>query len=179
VQIVGFMNEPHPGGKEAVNCEATAEVDKDVPINLVESPAPWLPPKSDPEPERKQKEAVRNAALCQGIVVETIPHHRPTLFEAKALRSVSREFPVLISGQLFFDASHFPCDGSVPHPGGHPARGSLWEIHPIYSIEVCKNKTLDQCRPENKAVWMQLHALQAHILAAEAETEMESEPDED
>jgi hypothetical protein len=177
VQIVGFMNEPHPGGGEDVNCGATAETDKDVHINLVDSPAPWLPPKGDPG--RQQKEAVRNAALCKGIVVETIPHHRPALFEARALRSVSREFPVLISGQLYFDASHYPCDGSVPHAGGHPARGSLLEIHPITDIQVCKNKTLSQCPPEDKNVWTALHQLPAHMFAAEAVTEMESEPDED
>ena len=177
VQIVGFMNEPHPGGAEDVNCGATAEADKDVHINLVESPAPWLPPKGDPD--QQQKEAERNAALCQGIVVETIPHFRPAPFEARALRSVSREFPVLIVGQLFFDASHFPCEGPKPHPGGHPARGSLWEVHPITDIQVCKNKTLSECSPQDRTVWTPLHELPAHMIAVEAVPEMESEPDED
>jgi hypothetical protein len=177
VQIVGFMNEPHPGGAEDVNCGATAEADKDVHVNLVESPAPWLPPKDDPD--RQQKEAERNAELCKGIVVETIPHFRPAPFEARALRSVSREFPVLISGQLFFDASHFPCEGSQPHSGGHPARGSLWEIHPITDIQVCKNKTLSECSPQDRTVWVPLHAVPAHMIAVEAVTEMNSEPDED
>jgi hypothetical protein len=178
VQIVGFMNEPHPGGGEDVNCSATAEADKDVHINLVESPAPWLPRKGDPD--LQQKETERNAALCKGIVVETIPHYRPAPFEARALRSVSREFPVLISGPLLFDASHYPCEGSEPHAGGNPARGSLMEIHPITRIQVCKNKTLNQCPPEDKNVWTELHQLQPHMLAAEAATEeMESEPDED
>src|SRR6266545_185192 len=114
VQIVGFMNEPHPGGKEDVNCESTDNSDKDVHINLVGSAAPWLPAKTDPS--KDEKEAIRNAALCKGIVAETIPHFRPDLFEASPLRSVAKqEFPVLISGQLFFDASHFPCEGDVPH----------------------------------------------------------------
>jgi hypothetical protein len=177
VQIVAFMNEPHPGGKEDVNCKAGDNPEKDVHINLVESPAPWLPPRDDPG--RQQKEAERNAALCRGIVVETIPHFRPAPFEARALRSVSREFPVLISGQLFFDASHYPCEGSEPHPGGHPARGSLWEIHPITGIQVCKSKTLGGCSPQDPTVWTALHELPAHMFAAEAVTEMESEPDED
>src|SRR6516162_7117418 len=98
---------------------------------------------------------------------------------ARALRSVSREFPVLITGQLFFDASHYPCEGSEPHSGGHPARGSLWEIHPITDIQVCKNKTLRGCSPQDRTVWTLLHELPAHMMAVEAVPEMESEPDED
>ena len=175
------MNEPHPGGKEDVNCESTDNPEKDVHINLVESPAPWLPAKTDPS--KDEKEAARNAALCKGIVAETIPHFRPDPFEALPLRSVGKqEFPVLISGQLFFDASHFPCEGDVPHPGGHPARGSIWEIHPITSIQVCKNKTLHRCPAEDASVWTPLHVVPAHFLAAPAaafDREMESEPDED
>jgi hypothetical protein len=179
VQIVGFMNEPHPGGKEDVNCEATDNPEKDVHINLVESPAPWLPAKSDPQVQ--QKEADRNAALCKGIVVETIPHYRPAPLEAAALRSVAKQgAPALISGQLFFDASHFPCEGSVPHAGGHPARGSLFEIHAITGIQICKHKTLAECPADNKNVWTELHQLPAEMFSAVSfDREMESEPDED
>jgi hypothetical protein len=35
-----------------------------------------------------------------------------------------------------FDASHVPCKNGAP-VGSNPRRVSLWEIHPIYSFEVC------------------------------------------
>jgi hypothetical protein len=44
---------------------------------------------------------------------------------------------VRLKGQLFFDASHVPCRPGKPV---NPARSSVWEIHPIYSVDVCKRK---------------------------------------
>jgi hypothetical protein len=69
--------------------------------------------------------------------------------------------------------------GSQPHPGGHPARGSLWEVYPITDIQVCKNKTLNECSPQDRTVWAPLHELPAHMMGLEAVSEMKSEPDED
>ena len=60
-------------------------------------------------------------------------------------------------GQLFFDGSHVPCtkDGKA---GFNPARDNakdferlaLWEIHPIYAIDLCKYKQTSQCRFSDK-----------------------------
>jgi hypothetical protein len=54
-----------------------------------------------------------------------------------------------ITGQLFFDASHTvcPCGTSCT-----PARSSLWEIHPLYAIEVCKSGTA--CDENSDSDWM-------------------------
>jgi len=43
---------------------------------------------------------------------------------------------VRVTGQQFFDGSHVPCKNGAPQ-GSNPKRVSLWEIHPIYSFEVC------------------------------------------
>jgi hypothetical protein len=74
---------------------------------------------------------------CSGIVSEMIPHHRPDTWTADNVQAVvSSKVQVRVTGQLFFDSSHFPCEdgGGV---GDNPKRISLWEIHPIYQFEVC------------------------------------------
>jgi hypothetical protein len=40
---------------------------------------------------------------------------------------------VRLTGPLFYDASHDPC---TPTKKSSPARRSIWEIHPLYGIEV-------------------------------------------
>jgi hypothetical protein len=47
------------------------------------------------------------------------------------------KLPVRVTGQLYFDSSHFPCSGGQGAGEGNPKRVSLWEIHPIYKFEVC------------------------------------------
>ena len=156
VQIVAFMDDPHAadlGGGEDVNCHNKKAPENDIHINLVERPAPPKPGRNDPDAE--QKKAARKVALCGAIVAEVIPHFRPDLFEAQFLvRIAARNTPVRISGQLLFDAAHRPCEGSEPRDSS--IRGSLWEIHPIYSIDVCKHQTLQQCPAANEAVWLPL-----------------------
>lgn len=90
---------------------------------------------------------------CASVTAEIIPHFRPLLwdrFDSNACTSpqVNKPLPikglrVRISGQLFFDGSHTPgpCEGP-PGVNSFPRR-SVWEIHPVYSIEVfdtAKNK---------------------------------------
>ena len=156
VQIVAFMDDPHPadlGSGENVNCNQPDAPENDIHINLVERPAPPKPKANDPDAEEKKAE--RKRALCKAIVAEVIPHFRPDIFDAKFLFTVAkRRFPVKIAGQLFFDASHRPCDGDTPRDSS--VRGTLWEIHPIYSIEVCKHKTLAQCPVEDGSAWQSL-----------------------
>jgi len=87
---------------------------------------------------------------CTSVTAEISPHFRPSSWD----EFDSYDFkgrPVKMTGQLFFDSSHSPC-----RPGKHasPARISIWEIHPVYSIEVCTNKTLASCKAGNKSVWV-------------------------
>ena len=60
-----------------------------------------------------------------------------------------------IRGHLFFDASHGLGKGNEP-TSGNPPRRSGWEIHPVYSIEVCDFKTLATCRFDREDVWTPL-----------------------
>ncbi len=164
VQIVGFMFDPHPsdlGNGEDVNCHQPNVPENDVHINLVPAPTP---PKS--KTDSATVKAQRTQALCAGIVAEVIPHHRPAAFEFDKLSLVAgQQLPVRITGHLFFDASHFPCrDGTIGT--GQPVRGSLWEIHPIYAVDVCRHSTLDQCSIADSSAWVPIETWLASGSAA-------------
>ncbi len=85
--------------------------------------------------------ATAGAAECTGIVAEMIPRHRPAAWNATQVEAVATaKLAVRVTGQLMFDSSHTPCQGSAAVKGD-PARASLWEIHPIYKFEVCPSGT--------------------------------------
>ncbi len=126
------------------------------------------------DPQPWTMDLTRKATECESITGELSPHHRPIDWDelgrmtkspasqkmvgAQAklkLRDLQR--PLRIRGQLFFDASHVPCANAAP-VGTNPARRSNWEIHPIYSIEVCSFKTRAQCPVTGAAgtVWKDL-----------------------
>jgi hypothetical protein len=74
---------------------------------------------------------------CSSVVAEMSPHHRPDSWNQANVEKLAKDaLPVRVTGQLFFDSSHVPCSGTQPS-AGNPKRFSLWEIHPIYSFEVC------------------------------------------
>ena len=75
---------------------------------------------------------------CSGVVAEMSPHHRPDVWIQENVEKVSKaKLPVRVTGQLYFDSSHFPCSNGKSAGEGNPSRVSLWEIHPIYKFEVC------------------------------------------
>jgi hypothetical protein len=104
---------------------------------------------------------------CTSVTAEISPHFRPKAWSpvfkvgakpaAKAATKPAAitKFPLRITGQLFFDASHVPCTGGKP-VGSNPKRQSLWEIHPIYAIEVCSKTTLAACSADDDSVWTPL-----------------------
>jgi len=87
-----------------------------------------------------------SAEECSSVTAEIIPHFRPAVwdrFDSNACTSphVANPLPVKglrvrITGQLFFDGSHSPgpCSGPTG-PNSFPRR-AVWEIHPVYAIEV-------------------------------------------
>ncbi|SRR5579884_2647187 len=120
VRMQAFLVLAKPEGIESVNC-GTAVSDTpafhDIHIEFVSGP--------DVTDE------------CSGVVGEMIPHHRPDSWTADNVhRVLVAKLPVRVTGQLFFDSSHFPCHNGSP-VGDNPKRASLWEIHPIYQFEVC------------------------------------------
>lgn len=75
---------------------------------------------------------------CSSVVAEMSPHHRPDAWNHGNVEKVAKaKLPVRVTGQLYFDSSHFPCSGSAGAGAGNPKRVALWEIHPIYKFEVC------------------------------------------
>jgi hypothetical protein len=140
------------GNGESVQCNLLGCAYNDIHITLAEDP--------------------NEKAMCNTIVAEIIPHYRPpawNLFDSPDYAAFLKTHPVKISGQLFFDGSHVPCkDGKA---GFNPARDNakdferlaLWEIHPIYAIEVCKYKSKSQCRVSDKSAWFPFTKLQSRL----------------
>ena len=92
---------------------------------------------------------------------EMSPHFRPdSWFRLAGTGSVrKRETPlgsnaVRIRGPLFFDASHVPCTGAAE---ANPARVSIWEIHPVYAIDICSETTIAACRIDDESLWPPLN----------------------
>jgi hypothetical protein len=78
---------------------------------------------------------------CTTVTAEISPHFRPESWDT--FDSFEFTNPVRFAGPLFFDASHRPC---TPGHRANPARVAVWEVHPVYSIAVCKSPSLAVCR---------------------------------
>ncbi len=129
VSYIAFIKEAHysdVAGGENVNCDIPGNPTNDVHIVLLQNPG-------DDE--------------CKSTTAEMSPHYRPANWTPAALNAL-KEYPVRIQGQLFFDGSHTPC---TTHSKPTPKRASLWEIHPVYSIDVCGKKTLAECQGSGDA----------------------------
>jgi hypothetical protein len=135
VEYVAFIQDAHYSDVargEAVNCNIPGDTTNDIHIVLVQHPT------DDP---------------CLSTTAEMIPHFRPTNWTDKNLMAV-KQHPVKVHGQLFFDDSHTPCT-ATSRP--NPKRASLWEVHPVYSMQVCRLLDLDQCRnTTNASDWVAL-----------------------
>lgn len=119
-------------GGEAVNCNMSGNAPNDIHIVLM----------SDPN----------DTDECHSTTAEMSPHYRPTNWTPDKLNALGK--PVRIKGQLFYDNSHSIC---TEHSRPNPKRASLWEIHPVYSLEVCQLGDLDQCRNStNPSDWVAL-----------------------
>lgn len=125
VLIRAFVLESHysnTGSGEAVNCNKSKKLNNDIHITVAASP-------DDSE--------------CEGVTAEISPHFRPITWAD--FDDYEFTHPVMFVGNLMYDASHKPC---TPGHSVRPRRSSSWEIHPVYSIFVCKNSTLDACPPD-------------------------------
>jgi hypothetical protein len=151
VRMKAYLLEAHhadlgsgPTAGESVNCNNGTEPFNDVHIALGLTPG---------------------AQECASVTAEITPHYRPATWDAignfevfsggkytvnPGMAARLQAHPYRITGQLFFDASHHPCPcGSVKC---EPLRSSVWEIHPVYQIEVCKAGT--PCDENNDADWL-------------------------
>src|SRR5271169_5233466 len=124
VSYVAVIKEAHYSdttGGEAVNCNMSGNPPNDIHIVLMSS--------------------ATDTDECHSTTAEMSPHYRPTNWTPDKLNALGK--PVRIKGQLFYDNSHAICTASS---SPNPKRASLWEIHPVYSIEVCKSADLNECR---------------------------------
>jgi hypothetical protein len=138
VRYVGFIANPRYSNVrlgETVNCRRGGQESNDIHVDMLRQPEGHEP-------------------ACRSITVEISPHSRPAQWERDRLRQV-RAHPVRVTGQLFFDASHQPCASDTDTVS--PKRISLWELHPVYRIDVCVNGTLSACPAANEAKWIPLH----------------------
>ncbi len=133
VVFVGYVAGVSYAQRESVNCRRKGVQNYDIHVSLV---------------------AKKSDSRCKGIVAEMIPHFRPEGWTPSAIKATNR--PVRVRGHLFFDAPHVPCrpDGTIP--GGNSRRTSLWEIHPVYAFEVCRNTTIAACRVDRDQDWVVL-----------------------
>lgn len=172
VTFIGFVldarhsnvdnNDPlSKGNGESVQCNLLGCAYNDIHITLAEDP--------------------QEKSMCQTIVAEIIPHYRPPawdLFDSPDYASFLKTHPVKISGQLFFDGSHVACtsDGKA---GFNPItkhadfeRLALWEIHPIYAIDICKYTQKSQCSASDSTAWFPFTELRSRLgLASVTPTE--------
>ena len=129
VRLVAFVEDAHPSdvtSGESVNCGETGEEQNDIHIPTVQT---------------------AGADECTSVTAEMTPHGRPAGWTSDALNQLG--VPVRITGQLFFDGSHRPCKNG----SGSPKRLSLWEIHPVYSVDVCSGSTLADCPFDDDSKW--------------------------
>jgi hypothetical protein len=134
VVFVGYVINSFVSAAESVNCYRPGEAFHDIHIELGLSA-------SDP--------------LCDRVTAEIIPHFRPAAysqFQFKKFAQFLKTHPIRITGQLFYDGSHTPCINGLPGEG-LMARRSNWEIHPVYFIDVCRNKRLSSCKFDDESKW--------------------------
>jgi len=148
VRMKAYLIEAHfadLGSGESVNCNGSTVDDNDIHIALGDQP---------------------DAQECASVTAEITPHFRPTTWnhigEFETYNKSTRKYtvnpqiasrlqaqPYRVTGQLFFDASHTPCPCGT---SCSPSRSSLWEIHPVYAMDVCKTGT--QCDENDDAQWL-------------------------
>lgn len=123
---------------EAVNCNIPGNDTNDIHIVLMADPT--------------------DTDECHSTTAEMSPHYRPASWTPENLKGLGSR-PVRVRGHLFYDGSHVPCSGtSRPNP----KRISLWEIHPVYSMDVCNVDhgaspgTVADCQNASEADWVPL-----------------------
>lgn len=118
------------GKGESVNCKHGDKESNDIHIVLGE--------KSNHDDE------------CSSITAEMSPHFRPVVWDDSNLLD-NNEHLYRFTGQLFFDAGHRPCAGGK----GSPKRSAIWEIHPVYAVDICMDANND-CKVDSEANWVSL-----------------------
>jgi hypothetical protein len=129
---------------EDVNCDLSGDLNNDIHITFRTTAGLIL-----------KRPAGSTDPRCNSVSAEVSPHFRPAAWQKLASASSNAVFkknPLRITGVLTYDSEHKPCINGKPSSGS-PVRISVWEIHPVYAVDVCKNTTLSKCDPTNNSVW--------------------------
>lgn len=142
VTLEGFIfkaQHSNLGNGESVNCNMATLAGNDIHIALSQTKAGAL--------------KMGESSECATVTAEITPHHRSAIYNRfdtnpldflngkpqKKSEDKLKGHPlplqsarVRVTGQLFFDGSHSPCRNGH----GGPPRRSIWEIHPVFAIEV-------------------------------------------
>jgi len=120
--IVGYVWDVKVGGIETCNCKATDPANRDTHIEIIVDPG--------------------NTAAIDRVIVEVTPRWRQKMaaqgidWSTSKLQSTIRHKWIHVTGWLLFDLEHQnQAENTAP---GNPKnwRGTVWEIHPITSMEV-------------------------------------------
>lgn len=128
---------------EDVNCDTAGDENNDIHLTLRTVPGLIL-----------KRPAGATDPRCNSVSAEVSPHFRPDAWAKLASPASNALFknPLRITGALTFDAEHKPCTNGKPATGS-PVRISVWEIHPVYSVDVCKYATLARCQASDDSDW--------------------------
>ena len=135
VTLAGYVEKAHfsdVGEGEGVNCELKTDAENDIHVPIV---------------------ATSGADECTSVTAEISPHARPQAWTPSNVNKP--KVPLRFTGQLFFDAEHRPCNAEGKASGAK--RVSVWEVHPVYSVDVCTAADPSQCDAGNEKVWTPLH----------------------
>lgn len=140
VQLVAHMANAHISDctsttiGEAVNCKVLGTAQNDIHIVLM--------PLDNPTGNE-----------CESVTAEMTPHFRPDAWATLDLKTPTKN-QVRVTGQLFYDDAHSPCtkDASGNWQKASPARRAVWEIHPVYQLEVCRSSA--GCSANDSSQWV-------------------------
>jgi hypothetical protein len=138
-------------GGEDVNCNLSGDENNDIHLTLRTTPGLILKRPVGPDGKPTLPDP-----RCNSVSAEVSPHFRPAAWDKLASptsNAVFTKYPLRITGALTFDAEHKPCDGGKPATGS-PVRISVWEIHPVYAVDVCKFTTPARCNATTESAWV-------------------------
>ncbi len=131
VRLVAFVMDAHysnVGKGESVNCKQPDKESNDIHIVLADNS--------------------KEVDECNSVTAEMSPHFRPDVWDPTNLNQKNAHL-YRFTGQLFFDGSHRPCSGGK----GSPKRSSLWEVHPVYALDICIDPG-NNCKVDSDENWI-------------------------
>jgi hypothetical protein len=138
VKLSAWLMKRRQGSEESCNCQGSTKESTDIHVVLIDNS------NRDDTPE------------CKSVTAEISPHFEPENWDSHALL-LAEAHPFRFTGQLMYDAAHRPCSGNPLKPAASaPKRISSWEIHPVYAIDVCKRKSLQNCKANDSSAWIPL-----------------------